>query len=114
MVHGSAYICWTSSCCAQGGCGPGHRRGHGRHGTPATSLAALAVTLRRRAAKESVTAIAGHLSVGRSTLCCTLAAFDARHHTSGAASAVACCLACRQVSPQPVTGCGDRDQESRG
>ncbi|MEU3350969.1 helix-turn-helix domain-containing protein [Streptomyces sp. NPDC037389] len=36
----------------------------------------LAVVLRRRDTKESVTAIAEHLGVGRSTLYRTLAAYD--------------------------------------
>ncbi|MFJ1805752.1 MULTISPECIES: helix-turn-helix domain-containing protein [unclassified Streptomyces] len=36
----------------------------------------LAVALRRRDAKESVTVVAEHLGVGRSTLYRTLAAYD--------------------------------------
>ncbi|MCL7492616.1 MULTISPECIES: helix-turn-helix domain-containing protein [Streptomyces] len=43
----------------------------------------LAVALRRRDAKESVTAIAAHLGVGRSTLYRTLAAYDEAATTTG-------------------------------
>lgn len=43
---------------------------------PAVDGDMLAVALRRRDAKESVTAIAKHLGVGRSTLYRTLAAYD--------------------------------------
>ncbi|MFH9575680.1 helix-turn-helix domain-containing protein [Streptomyces sp. NPDC017454] len=43
----------------------------------------LAVALRRRAAKESVTAIAAHLGAGRSTLYRTLSAYDEAIATQG-------------------------------
>ncbi|MFB6560787.1 recombinase family protein [Streptomyces sp. NPDC056400] len=51
---------------------------NGNHGgrPPATDGDMVAVALRRRDAKESVTAIAKHLGVGRSTLYRTLAAYD--------------------------------------
>lgn len=50
---------------------------NGNHGgRPAVDADMLAVALRRRDAKESVTAIAEHLGVGRSTLYRILAAYD--------------------------------------
>ncbi|MFJ9944178.1 recombinase family protein [Streptomyces erythrochromogenes] len=51
---------------------------NGNHGgrPPAVDADMLAVALRRRDAKESVTAIAEHLGVGRSTRYRTLAAYD--------------------------------------
>ncbi|MGO4456590.1 recombinase family protein [Streptomyces sp. M-16] len=51
---------------------------NGNHGgrPPAIDGDMLAVALRRRDAKESVTAIAAHLGIGRSTLYRTLAAYD--------------------------------------
>ncbi|MCM2392741.1 helix-turn-helix domain-containing protein [Streptomyces albipurpureus] len=50
----------------------------GNHGgrPPAVDADMLAVALRRRDTKESVTAIAEHLGVGGSTLYRTLAAYD--------------------------------------
>ncbi|MFC9295748.1 recombinase family protein [Streptomyces sp. NPDC057011] len=50
----------------------------GNHGgrPPAVDGDMLAVALRRRDANESVTSIARHLGVGRSTLYRTLAAYD--------------------------------------
>ncbi|MFZ3494673.1 recombinase family protein [Streptomyces sp. 5.8] len=51
---------------------------NGKHGgrPPAVDGDMLAVALRRRHVKESVTAIAAHLGIGRSTLYRTLAAYD--------------------------------------
>ncbi|MGW0393859.1 helix-turn-helix domain-containing protein [Streptomyces sp. NPDC003042] len=51
---------------------------NGKHGgrPPAVDGDMLAVALRRRDAKESVTTIASHLGVGRSTLYRTLSAYD--------------------------------------
>lgn len=43
---------------------------------PAVNGDMLAVALRRRDAQESVTAIAAHLGIGRSTLYRTFAAYD--------------------------------------
>ncbi|MEV8535843.1 recombinase family protein [Streptomyces sp. NPDC051211] len=50
---------------------------------PAVDADMLAVALRRRDAKESVTAIAEHLGVGRSTLYRTLAAYDEATASTG-------------------------------
>ncbi|KOU59203.1 hypothetical protein ADK96_33150 [Streptomyces sp. IGB124] len=51
---------------------------NGNHGgrPPAVDADMLAVALRRRDAKESITAIAEHLGVGRPTLYRTLSAYD--------------------------------------
>ncbi|MET9700018.1 recombinase family protein [Streptomyces sp. NPDC006529] len=51
---------------------------NGKHGgrSPAVDGDMLAVALRRRDAKESITASASRLGVGRSTLYRTLAAYD--------------------------------------
>ncbi|WUF75043.1 recombinase family protein [Streptomyces nojiriensis] len=58
---------------------------NGKHGgrPPAVDGDMLAVALRRRDAKESVTAIAAHLGVGRSTLYRTLSAYDEATATTG-------------------------------
>ncbi|MFJ4843299.1 helix-turn-helix domain-containing protein [Streptomyces sp. NPDC088746] len=64
---------------------PGHRRRERqpRRRPPAIDADMLAVALRRRDAKESVTAIPEHLGVGRSTLYRTLAAYDEATTSTG-------------------------------
>ncbi|WP_053687294.1 recombinase family protein [Streptomyces sp. IGB124] len=59
---------------------------NGNHGgrPPAVDADMLAVALRRRDAKESITAIAEHLGVGRSTLYRTLSAYDEAAATTDA------------------------------
>lgn len=56
---------------------PGHRGGERQpRRPPAVDGDQLAIALRRRDAGEPVMAIVRHLTVGRSTLCRTLAAYD--------------------------------------
>ncbi|WP_328765327.1 helix-turn-helix domain-containing protein [Streptomyces sp. NBC_00272] len=63
---------------------PGHRRGERQPRRPPSAVDGdmLAVALRRREAEESVTSIARHLGIGRSTLYRTLAAYDEAAETT--------------------------------